>query len=73
MSSYRVLHSIVRFGHAGAIMLTVLVALAVAGAGFTSLGWMAVLLGIACGAVVYFLARSYVELVTLIVDMLLPK
>ena len=35
--------------------------------------WMVVIAGAVAAAVVYFLMRSYVELVRVIADMLLPK
>jgi hypothetical protein len=71
--SYRTLHMLVKHGDRGALVLTLgvlllgLLAVLVTGA-----LWAAPLVLVGTG-LLYVVARSYVELVRLIVDMLLPK
>jgi hypothetical protein len=67
------LHCIVRFGRVGAVALALLVGAAVALAGAPLLGWPAAAIAVAAAGLTYVLAKSYVELVTLIADMLIPK
>lgn len=40
---------------------------------FTGTGWIALAIGVLVGIVTYVLLKSYVELVAIIADMLLPK
>ena len=71
--SYRILHLLVEHGDKGVIALTVaalLIGLAAVFLTSTFLLAPVVLLG---SALLYIVARSYVELVRVIVDMLLPK
>lgn len=70
---YRTLHMLVKHGDTGATALTVAVLLlGVAAVVFTGALWAipVVLLG---SALLHVVSRSYVELVRVIVDMLLPK
>ena len=73
MNDYPMLRLIVRHGNLGCIALTVLVFAAIAWLGFSALGELAFVLGALTGIVVFIVGRSYVELVRLITDMLLPK
>ncbi len=73
MPQYPMLHFIGKFGGwcAGAAgVLPLLAAVWAVAAGFPA-GWLAV--GILAGVAVFVVARSYVELVRVMIDMLLPK
>jgi hypothetical protein len=70
---YRTLHFLVAHGDKGVVVVTILVLLAgVLGAVLTGALW-AIPVVLAADALLYVLARSYVEMVQVIVDMLLPK
>jgi hypothetical protein len=73
MNDYPMLHFLLRWGKPAAIALAV--AVAAAGIWGTASGgsWLWAPAGLIAAAVGYALALSYVELVRLIVDMLLPK
>ena len=70
---YRTLHALVKYGDTGVNVLTAAVLLlGLAACVFTGALWP--LPAVAVGdALFYVVARSYVELVRVIVDMLLPK
>ena len=73
MDQYPIIKLIVERGNLLALVIGVLplagaIALVVLG-----LHWFAIVAGAVAAAVVYFLMRSYVELVRVIADMLLPK
>lgn len=73
MDQYPVIKLIVERGDLLALAIGVLPALG--GIVLLALGahWFAFIAGVVGSAVVYFLMRSYVELVRVIADMLLPK
>jgi hypothetical protein len=73
MNDYPMLHILVRWGRAIAVALACLVAAAGIWAALTSGNYLWGLLGLGAGAIAYGLLLSYVELVKLIMDMLLPK
>ncbi len=73
MNDYPMLRLIVRYGSLGCVALAVLVFAAIAWLGHPELGGLAIVLGALTGIVVFIVGRSYVELVRLITDMLLPK
>jgi hypothetical protein len=66
------LRMILRYGALGAAMLAVLVALLVGTLCWTALGWPAAVAGIVAGALVYVVGRSYVEIVQIVTEMLVP-
>jgi hypothetical protein len=72
MERYPVLALVLRHGTTGAAALGVLVALLVGGLTYATLSWLGPLVGILLGAVVYVLGKSYVEIVTIITEMLVP-
>lgn len=70
---YRTLHAVVRHGDTGVIVVVAAVLLlGLAGCLANGAYWAAPVV-VAADALLYVLARSYVELVRVIVDMLLPK
>ena len=73
MDQYPTIKLIVERGNALALVVGLLPLLG--GLVLLALGthWLAVLAGAVASAVLYFLMRSYVELVRVIADMLLPK
>jgi hypothetical protein len=73
MSDYPMLHILVRWGRVIAVALACLVAAAGIWAALTSGNYLWGLLGLGAGAIGYGLLLSYVELVKLVMDMLLPK
>ena len=74
MQQFPVLSFLVRFGHFLSAFLG-LVPPAAAIGGFMLFGWhpSMILAGLLGGAVSYVVFKSYVELVAIITDMLLPK
>ena len=67
------LHFVMRWGKLIATCLTVVVAAAGVWAAVTGGNWLWALVGFGIAGIGYGLALSYVELVKLITDMLLPK
>ncbi len=73
MNDYPMLHFLMRWGKLAAACLAVLVLAAGICAAVSSGHWLWAAGGAIVAAVGYALALSYVELVRVIVDMLLPK
>jgi hypothetical protein len=73
MERYPVLNFILRYGKTASIAAALLAALVVAGLAWPALGWIAIGLAVIAGLVVFVLAKSYVEIVTIITDMLVPR
>lgn len=73
MTDYPMLHLLLRWGKPIAAMLACLVAVAGLWTAWSSGNVLWGLLGLAAAAVGYCLLQSYVELVKLVMDMLLPK
>ena len=73
MNDYPMLHFLMRWGKLAAAGLAVIVFAAGICAAVSSGQWLWAVGGVILAAVGYVLALSYVELVRVIVDMLLPK
>jgi hypothetical protein len=73
MNTYPMLHFLVRWGRPVAVALAGLVAAAGIWAALSSGNILWGFLGLGLGAIGYGLLLSYVELVKLVMDMLLPK
>jgi hypothetical protein len=73
MEKYPVLALIVGYGTPIAVALAVVVAILVLWIGFPLIGWASAVLAIVAGGVLLLVALSYVELVRLITEMLLPQ
>jgi len=71
--NYPVVNFLLRYGHRFAVAVALLPAIAGAYLGFSGWGWPIAAGGVVVGAILYVLAKSYVELVAIIADMLLPK
>ena len=73
MNDYPMLHFVMRWGKLAAACLAVAVLVAGLWAAVSTGQWLWAVAGVAVAVVGYGLALSYVELVRVIVDMLLPK
>jgi hypothetical protein len=73
MNDYPMLHFLMRWGQYVAAGLAVAVAAAGLWAAMSTGAWFWGAIGVVVSGIGYGLALSYVELVKLIVDMLLPK
>ena len=73
MPKYPIINFLLARGHAFAIAVSLLPVAAGLWLAFGGLGWIWVVGGVLVGAVLYVIAKSYVELVAIIADMLLPK
>jgi hypothetical protein len=73
MNDYPMLHFLMRWGKLAAACLALAVLAAGLWGALSSGQWLWVVAGAVAAAVGYALALSYVELIRVIVDMLLPK
>ena len=73
MPKYPVIDFLLRHGHPFAIAVALLPAIGGAGLACLGWGWPIAAGGVLAGGILYVLAKSYVELVAIIADMLLPK
>jgi len=73
VNDYPMLHFVMRWGKLAAACLAVAVLVAGLWAAVSTGQWLWAVAGVAVAVVGYGLALSYVELVRVIVDMLLPK
>jgi hypothetical protein len=73
MEKFPTLRLIVRYGPMAVPALTIAAIVIVTWLGWPWLGLLAIPLALFVGALVYLLARSYVELVALISEMLMPQ
>jgi len=73
MPTYPTIQFLVKHGHRCAIVMAALGVLAGLGLAWMQLSWFYGVGGIVAGVVLYVLTRSYVELVQIIADMLLPR
>jgi len=71
--SYATLHFLVRRGGQVALVFGLLPILAGIAASLGGMSPLLIVAGLIAGAALYLIMRSYVELVRVIVDMLLPK
>jgi len=70
---YPVLELIVRYGSAGALALSALAGAFMWWLAWGVVGWPAIPIAAITATIAYFIIRSYVEIVTLITEMLIPK
>jgi hypothetical protein len=73
MDKYPVLAFIVRYGTPVSIALAVVAAALTLWIGFPLIGWASIIVAAVAGGVLLLVALSYVELVRLITEMLLPQ
>ena len=73
MENYPVLRLIKRHGRLGALVVALAVACLIAGLTWVSIGPLALLAALVGGGIVFVGILSYVELVTLTLEMLLPQ
>lgn len=73
MEQFPVLNLITRYGRVAAIVLAVLACALSLWLLLGPLGWVAAIGALAIGGLTFIIARSYVELVVLITEMLVPR
>jgi hypothetical protein len=73
VEKYPILNAIVRFGARAAIGVSLAVTVGTIMFGLTALGWWIVPIAAFAGAATFIAIRSYVELVMLVCDMLMPR
>jgi hypothetical protein len=73
MPKYPFIDFLLRHGNAFAIVVALLPVAAGLYLAYVGLGWICAAGGIIVGGILYVIARSYVEIVAVIADMLLPK
>jgi hypothetical protein len=73
MEKFPILKLIVRFGAPISLLVGIIVAAVAILAAWTLLGYASVIVGLALGVLSIGAMKSYVELIVLITDMLLPQ
>lgn len=73
MERFPALDLILRYGTVGSILFALAAAVAVAWGLWSSLAWAAVIASLVTGAIVLLVCKAFVELVTLITEMLVPR
>ena len=73
LPTYVALHFLARYGNLFALILAFIPLLAGIWAWMSGMHFALVIVGLATGALIYLIMRSYVELVRVIIDTLLPK
>ena len=73
MERFPVLDLILRYGTAASVVLGVIGAALVLFLAWNALAWIAVPLAILIGGLVFVLGKSYVEIVTIVTEMLVPR
>lgn len=69
MGRFPALRLILQYGRVGAIVLAVLVALGAGGVLWASIGWPSVVIAPVIGAFAYLIAKSYVEIIQIVIEM----
>ncbi|MCK9283276.1 MAG: hypothetical protein M0P39_03235 [Rhodocyclaceae bacterium] len=69
MDRFPALRLILRFGGTAAIILAVLIGAGITGLLWSMLGWPALFIGLAAAALSYILVKSYVEIVSIVTEM----
>jgi len=73
MERFPALNLILRFGAFGSIVMALLMAAGLADLLFIRYGWFALPFALFAGGVAYVVFRAFVELVTLVTEMLVPR
>lgn len=73
MERFPILDLILRFGTPAGIILALASGALTLLWAWTLIGWVAVLPALVVGGLIFIVAKSYVELVTLITEMLVPR
>jgi hypothetical protein len=73
MEQYPVLNLITRHGLVAAIAMAVFAGILSLWLLYGPLGWLAAIIALLIGGVAFVIAKSYVELVVLITEMLVPR
>jgi hypothetical protein len=73
LERFPALDFILRYGTVGSILIALAAAVAVSWGLWSSLAWGAAIAAVAAGAIVLLVCKAFVELVTLITEMLVPR
>jgi len=73
MDRFPALVLILRYGAAGSVLIALAGAAVIAWGLWSSLGWIAAIAAVAVGSIVLLICKAFVELVTLITEMLVPR
>jgi hypothetical protein len=73
MDRYPVLGWIVRFGTVGTALLAAFAAIVIVVLAWAAHGMLAVVIAVVVAAVILVVGRSYVEIVTILTEMLVPR
>ena len=73
MDRYPFLGWIVRFGTVGSVLLAAFTAVMIVVINWASLGALAVVIAVVTAAVIVVIGRSFVEIVTILTEMLVPR
>lgn len=69
MDRFPALRLILRYGRGGSVLLAVLIGFGLAAALWPLIGWPSVIVALIVGAVAYLIAKSYVEIIQIIIEM----
>ena len=73
MERYPMLGLVLRAGTAGVTLLAVFTAALLCWLAWPALGWLGALAALVAGAALYIAGRSFVELVQIVTEMLVPR
>ena len=73
MERFPALKFVVTYGPWGAYVVSIVVAVLVVWLGWAAAGWLIVLVGVLAAGLSYIAIKSFVELVIIITEMLLPQ
>lgn len=73
MSKYPMLNLIVRHGAAGSVVVAVVLFALIVAIAQPAMGWVSIAVALFFASLAYVVGRSYVELVKLISEMLMPQ
>ncbi|HZQ59943.1 MAG TPA: hypothetical protein VFC24_01265 [Casimicrobiaceae bacterium] len=73
MERFPILDLILRYGTPASVVLGVIGAALVLLLAWTALAWIALPLALFAGGLVFVLGKSYVEIVTIVTEMLVPR
>lgn len=73
MERFPALDLVLRFGAVGSLVLSIALAAIIGLTAWPSYGWIAVAAGLVVGALSLLVCKCFVELVTIITEMLVPR
>jgi uncharacterized membrane protein len=73
MERFPALDLVLRFGAVGSLVVSIAAAAVIIVVAWPSLGWLAAVVAVAAGALLFLVCKSFVEIVTIITEMLVPR